>query len=55
MEAVRGYPCLWMLTEKGYKDGKHVQEHESHSTSHVSLKMWQTVDSPKRKLKDKEI
>ena len=29
VEAVRGYPCLWMLTEKGYKDGKHIQEHES--------------------------
>ena len=22
VEAVRGYPCLWKLTEKGYKDGK---------------------------------
>ena len=26
---LRGYPCLWLLTKKGYKDGKHIQEHES--------------------------
>ena len=22
VEAVRGYPCLWKVTEKGYKDVK---------------------------------
>ena len=56
MEAVRGYPCLWILTKKGYKDGKHIQEHAVfHSTSHVSLNIWQTVDLPKRVLTDKEI